>query len=93
MTYTEFFNIITDNSFDREKYYYILKKCGYRRTKEYFNKFLDRKVEFLPEIYKEGYVIGHTDNYLLIKKKGSIEDLNKITSVVIKKIEYPYCIG
>lgn len=40
MTYTEFFNIITDNSFDREKYYYILKKCGYRRTKEYFNKFI-----------------------------------------------------
>lgn len=61
--------------------------------KEYFNKFLNKRVEFLPEIYKEGYIMGHTDNYLLIKKKGSIEDLNEIISVVIKKVEYPYCIG
>lgn len=61
--------------------------------KEYFNKFVNREVEFLPEIYKDGYIIGHTDNYLLIKKKGKVEDLNKIKSITIKKIEYPFCIG
>ena len=60
---------------------------------EYFNKFLGVKVEFLPEIYKEGFVIGHTGNYLLIKEKGTVEDLNKIKNVTIEKIEYPYCIG
>lgn len=60
---------------------------------EYFNKFIDKEVEFLPEIYKDGYIIGHTGNYLLVKKKGSIDDLNTITKVKIVKIEYPNCIG
>ena len=61
--------------------------------KEYFNKFLNTEVEFLPEIYKDDFIIGHTGNYLLIKKIGNIEDLNEIKKVTIKEIEYPYCIG
>ena len=61
--------------------------------KEYFNKFINQEVEFLPEIYREGYVIGHTGNYLQIKIKGTIEDLNIMKKVKITKIEYPYCIG
>ena len=60
---------------------------------EYFNKFKDKEVEFLPEIYKDGYVMGHTGNYLSIKKKGSINDLNILTKAKIVKIEYPNCIG
>jgi len=60
---------------------------------EYFNKFINKKVIFLPEIYKEGYVIGHTGNYLSIKSKGNIEDINKNKEVFIKEIEYPFCIG
>ena len=61
--------------------------------KEYFSKFINKNIGFLPEIYKDGFIIGHTGNYLLIKKKGNIEDLNKIKKVTIEKIEYPYCIG
>jgi threonylcarbamoyladenosine tRNA methylthiotransferase MtaB len=60
---------------------------------EYFNKFNGKEVEFLPEIYKDGYVMGHTGNYLSIKKKGSINDLNVLTKAKIVKIEYPNCIG
>ena len=60
---------------------------------EYFNKFIGSKIEYLPEVYKEGLVIGHTSNYLLIKSKGNIEDINNIKEVIIKKVEYPYCIG
>ena len=60
---------------------------------KYFNKFINKKVVFLPEIYKDGYIIGHTGNYLSIKCKGNIEDINTIKEVVIKEIEYPYCIG
>lgn len=59
----------------------------------YFNKFVDAEVSFIPEMYKEGYIIGHTGNYLNVKTKGSIDDLNKIKKVVIKRVEYPYCIG
>lgn len=60
---------------------------------EYFNKFLNKEVVFLPEIYKEGYIFGHTGNYLMIKKKGTIEDLNEFKTAIIMKIEYPNCIG
>ncbi|MBQ9071794.1 MAG: tRNA (N(6)-L-threonylcarbamoyladenosine(37)-C(2))-methylthiotransferase MtaB [Bacilli bacterium] len=58
---------------------------------EYFNNFINKEVEFLPEIYKEGYIIGHTGNYLLVKTKGTIKDLNILKKVKIVKIEYPYC--
>lgn len=60
---------------------------------EYSNKFIGKEVEFLPEIYKEGYVIGHTGNYLLVKKRGTIKDLNILSKTNIEKIEYPNCIG
>lgn len=60
---------------------------------EYFNKFKNTKVKFLPEVYKDGFIIGHTGNYLSIKTKGTIKDLNDIKEVKIEKIEYPYSIG
>ena len=59
---------------------------------EYFNKFINNEVEFLPEIYRDGYIIGHTGNYLLVKTKGTVKDLNVIKKVKIDKVEYPYCI-
>ena len=58
----------------------------------YFSKFLNKEVSFIPEVYKDGYIIGHTGNYLNVKSKGSIEDLNKAKKVKIKKVIYPYCI-
>lgn len=60
---------------------------------EYFNKFIGKDIEFLPEMYKDGYLIGHTGNYLSIKCKGTIKDLNIIKKVKITYLEYPYCIG
>ena len=61
--------------------------------KEYMNEFINQEVYFLPETYKDGYLFGHTSNYLLIKAKGSEDKLNISTKVTIKKIEYPYCIS
>lgn len=60
---------------------------------KYFNKFIGEYVEFLPEVYKDGYIIGHTGNYLLVKTKGTMDDLRKIKSIKIKRVEYPYVIG
>lgn len=71
----------------------VLMELSKKLEIEYFNKFIGADVEFLPEIYKEGYVIGHTGNYLLIKSKGTIEDLNILKKVNIKSVEYPYCKG
>ena len=58
----------------------------------YMNKFIGKTVSFIPEIIKEGYLIGHTGNYLLIKCKGNILHHNSI-NVKITNIDYPYCIG
>ena len=60
---------------------------------EYFNKFIGREVVFLPEMYKDGFITGHTGNYLFVKTKGSIDDLNEFKTVIIQEVNYPYCIG
>jgi threonylcarbamoyladenosine tRNA methylthiotransferase MtaB len=61
--------------------------------KEYMNKFIDSTLNFIPEEYEDGYVIGHSSNYLKIKARGNEDDLGKMLDVRIIKIEYPYCIG
>jgi len=58
---------------------------------DYFNKFKDTVVNFIPEVYKDGYLVGHTGNYLSIKVKGCKEMLNKIVDVKITSVNYPYC--
>lgn len=56
----------------------------------YLNQFINTTLSFIPEIEKDGFLIGHTGNYLLVKKRGS--DLSHIQTGTIKKIEYPYAI-
>ena len=60
---------------------------------EYMSKFVGSEVTFIPEVYKNGYLIGHTGNYLLVKSKGDESLINTDVKVVIKKVEYPYVIG
>lgn len=60
---------------------------------DYMNKFINKTVLLLPEVYKEGYLIGHTDNYLKIRVKGSHELLNKTIEVKVLKNSYPYLDG
>lgn len=59
----------------------------------YMNKFIGKEIEFIPETYKDGYLYGHTGNYLAIKTKGNKELINNIVKVKIEKIEYPYCVS
>lgn len=59
----------------------------------YMNNYLNKEVVFIPEVYKEGFLIGHTGNYLLIKAKGTESELHKDKKITIKEIKYPYCIG
>ena len=60
---------------------------------KYMDKFINNKVLVLPEIYKEGYLIGHTDNYLNVRFKGKSDLLNKIIEVKIINNNYPYLDG
>ena len=59
----------------------------------YMNKFIGKVITFLPEIEKDGYIIGHTGNYLLVKVPGTKDDLNKIIKVLLTSNEYPYMKG
>ena len=57
------------------------------------NKHIGYDALFIPETYENGYLIGHTSNYLLIKAKGKKNLLGKEVLVKISKVEYPYLIG
>ena len=58
----------------------------------YMNKFKGSIVSFIPEVMKDGYLIGHTGNYLLIKCKGD-NLIHDSVNVLINEIDYPYCVG
>ena len=57
---------------------------------DYMNKFVGKKVTFIPEVIKDGYLIGHTGNYLLVKCKGEFN--HESHEVIVGEIDYPYCI-
>ena len=57
----------------------------------YMNKFIGRTVSFIPEVLKDGYLIGHTGNYLNIKYKGD-ELIHDSINVLVDSVDYPYCI-
>ena len=59
----------------------------------YMNKFLNKELVFIPEEYKEGYLIGHTGNYLKLKIKGNKNELHKDKQAKPNKIEYPYLVN
>jgi len=60
---------------------------------DYMKKHLGKTVEVLPEVEKNGYLIGHTGNYLQIKYKGNKCDINNIVNIKLESLEYPYLIG
>ena len=61
--------------------------------KEYMNKFINKEVEVLIEKNVDGYSIGHTSNYLLVKIPDSNYSKEEVVSVIIDSIDYPYVIG
>ncbi len=56
----------------------------------YMKKFLNQKLTFIPESYKDGYLIGHTENFLLIKAKSDEDFKGQVVNIVLEKINYPY---
>lgn len=70
-----------------------LLKLSKELENSYMHKFINKKVSFIPEVYKNGYLIGHTENYLLIKAKEDKKLLHNIIDVTIEEISYPYCLS
>ncbi len=58
--------------------------------KNYMNKFINKKLTFIPEVYKDGYLIGHTDNFLPIKAFSNEDLRGQVVTAYLEKINYPY---
>ena len=52
----------------------------------YSKKFLNERVIIIPEVYENGYLIGHTDNYLKVMVKGSCDNIGE--DLEVKLINY-----
>lgn len=59
----------------------------------YFSKFIGKELVFIPEVYKNGYLIGHTGNYILVRALGDEKLLKQDINVKLEKLEYPYVLG
>ena len=85
-----------DNQVDEKtKKERVKKVLELSRTLEekYMNEFLNKDVEVLIEKYEDGIITGHTGNYIQVKLKGDISDINKIVKIHIERLEYPFIIG
>ena len=60
---------------------------------EYMKKFINKEVTFIPEIKKDGYLIGHTGNYLSVRYKTDRDLEHDEIKVKLSEIDYPYVIG
>ncbi len=59
---------------------------------KYMGKHLGMKDTVLIETSRDGYSVGHTGNYLLVKVIGTYESEDEV-EVSLKDIDYPYVIG
>ena len=66
----------------KEERSHKLLELSNKNEKEFLNKYINKEVDVLFEHEQNGYVIGHTSNYIVVKSKGkNIE--NKILKVKI----------
>lgn len=87
---------LMDNQVDEKtKKERVKKVLELSRTLEekYMNEFLNKDVKVLIEKYEDGIITGHTGNYIQVKLKGDISDINKIVKIHIERLEYPFIIG
>ena len=62
----------------------LLIKLSKKLEIEYMDKFMGKEVSFIPEVFDNGFVYGHTGNYLYVKANGTSDDLkkNKIVEII-----------
>lgn len=61
--------------------------------KKYRDQFLNRMVTVIPETYKDGMLIGHTGNYLLVKVPGDESLLHQTITVKLIGEDGMYMVG
>ena len=60
---------------------------------DYYKKFINKKLEVIPEVYKDGMLTGHTSNYLKVSFKGCENLIGKLVEVKILSYDKKILIG
>ena len=60
---------------------------------EYYKKYIGKEVMVIPETYLDGYLTGHTDNYLKVKFEGCEELNGKTIKIYIEEYKDKVLIG
>ncbi len=60
---------------------------------EYYKKHIGKEIIVIPETYLDGYLTGHTDNYLKVKFQGCEELIGKTIKVSIEEYKDKILIG
>ncbi|MCI9234056.1 MAG: tRNA (N(6)-L-threonylcarbamoyladenosine(37)-C(2))-methylthiotransferase MtaB [Bacilli bacterium] len=76
----------------KKKRVQVLLELSKQLEEQYFERFIGTTLSFIPEITKDNFTIGHTGNYLLVKKEGTELNNHMEQSGKVTKIEYPYVI-
>lgn len=63
------------------------------QEEKYYKKHVGKTVLVIPETYQEGYLTGHTDNYLKVKLEGCKELIGKTISIYIEEYKDKILIG
>ena len=71
----------------RSKRSKMLRILSEKKRRHFYNEQLGQKRPVLFESIKEGYVIGHTDNYVKVKLKDKSKIINTIKHVNLLEIE------
>lgn len=71
----------------KEKRHKELQKCADEMKKRCIERFIEQKtvLEVLFETYKDGYSIGHTDNFIYVKVRSGQDQSGCLGKVVLKK--------
>ncbi len=66
-----------------------ISKINQEMAKSFADKFINRELDFIPESYHDGNLIGHTSNFLKVIVKGNEELIGQKISIIIKKTGFP----
>ena len=61
-------------------------ELDYKLQYVYSKQFEGQILNVIPEVYKDGYLIGHTSNFLKVKFVGKEELIGKNVEVFIKEV-------
>lgn len=81
--YTEINGIIMKSRYNK------INMLNLYYAKKYADKFLNKELDFIPEEYIDGYLVGHTNNFLKVKVLGDSAKIGEMMRILITKSDFP----